>query len=79
MGFQKNGSGENQTPAAHFFCYRAAGNQTPVVSYAVKISDNRFFGTSSATPWGQSANFAEQFTENYVASGAGGVLIDPVA
>ena len=43
------------------------------------ITQNWFFGTSSATPFGQNANWATQCIENYVASGAGGVLVDPVA
>ena len=43
------------------------------------IARNLFTGTTSATPFGQSANFATQCINNYVANGAGGVLVDPVA
>ena len=43
------------------------------------IARNLFTGTTSATPFGQNANFATQCINNYVANGAGGVLVDPVA
>ena len=39
---------------------------------------NLFAGTTSATPFGQDAEWTTMFVENYVADNSGGVKIDPV-
>src|SRR3990167_5063650 len=56
-----------------------AFESTAVIDFA--CYSNIFTGTSSATPFGQAANYATQFVNNYGpgATVVGGTLIDPVA